>query len=82
MEKFSCTDRVKNEEFLHRGKEEMNMQHTIMRRMANFPVYILSRSSLLKHVIEGKIEGRIELTESRERGRKQVLDDLKKTREY
>jgi hypothetical protein len=60
----------------------MNIQHTIIRRKANFPVYILGRSSLLKHVIEGKIEGRIARTESRERGRKQVLDDLKKTREH
>jgi uncharacterized protein (UPF0335 family) len=35
------------------------------------------RNCLLKHVIDGKIEGRIEVTERRERRRKQLLDDLK-----
>ena len=35
----------------------------------------LSRDHLLKHVIEGKIEGRIEVTGRRGR-RKQLLDDL------
>jgi hypothetical protein len=36
---------------------------------------------LLKHVIEGKIQGRIEVTETRKRC-KQVLDDLEETRRY
>jgi len=31
----------------------------------------------LKHVIEGKIEGRIEVSGKRERRCKQLLDDLK-----
>ena len=35
----------------------------------------LSRDHFLKHVIEGKIEGRIEVTRRRGR-RKQLLDDL------
>jgi hypothetical protein len=37
----------------------------------------LRRNCLLKHIKEGKIEGRIELTERRGRIRKHLLDDLK-----
>ena len=37
---------------------------------------------LLKHVSEGKIEGRIEVTGRRGRRRKQLPDDLKEKREY
>jgi hypothetical protein len=33
-------------------------------------------------VIEGKLEGRIEMTGRRERKRKQLLDDLKEERRY
>jgi hypothetical protein len=33
-------------------------------------------------VIEGKLEGRIEMTERRGRRRKQLLDDLKEKRRY
>jgi hypothetical protein len=35
-----------------------------------------------KHAIEGKIEGRIEVTGRQGRRRKQLLDDLKETRKY
>jgi hypothetical protein len=35
MEKISWTDRVRNEEVLHRVKEERNIVHTIKRRKAN-----------------------------------------------
>jgi hypothetical protein len=37
---------------------------------------------LLKHVIKGKTEGRMELTGRRGRGRKKILDDLKEKRGY
>ena len=37
---------------------------------------------LVKQVSEGKIEGRIEVTERRGRRRKQMLDDLRETRGY
>jgi hypothetical protein len=37
---------------------------------------------LLKHVIEGKLEGRIEMTGRRGRRRKQLLDNLKEKRSY
>jgi hypothetical protein len=57
MEKISWTDRVRNEEVLHRGKKERNIPHTIKRRKANWIGHILRRNCLLKHVIEGKLEG-------------------------
>ena len=41
---------------------------------------MLHRNYLLKQVIEGKIEGRIEVTERRGRRCKQLLDDLKETK--
>jgi hypothetical protein len=58
-------------------KEERNIVHTIKRRKANWIGHILRRNRLLKHVIEGKLEGRIEMTGRRGRRRKQLLDDLK-----
>jgi hypothetical protein len=61
MEKISWTDRVRNEEVLHRVKEVRNIVHTIKRRKANWIGHILRRNCLLKHVIEGKLEGRIEM---------------------
>jgi hypothetical protein len=82
MEKISWTDRVRNEEVLHRVKEERNILHTIHRRKANLIGHILRRNCLLKHVIEGKVEGRIEMTGRRGRRCKQLLDDLKEKRRY
>jgi hypothetical protein len=38
------------------------------------------RNSLLQHVIDGEIEGRVEISGSR--GCKQLLDDLKEERGY
>jgi hypothetical protein len=80
--KIIWTDRVRNEEVLHRVKEERNIQHTIKRRKANWIGHILRRNGLLKHVIEGKLEGRIEMTGRRGRRRKQLLDDLMEKRRY
>jgi len=40
----------------------------------------LVTNCLLKHVIEGKIESRVEVTGRRERRLKQLLDDLKEKR--
>jgi hypothetical protein len=77
MEKISWTDRVRNEEVLHIVQEERNIVHTTKRRKANWIGHILRRNCLLKHVIGGKLEGRIEMTGRRGRRRKQLLDDLK-----
>jgi hypothetical protein len=82
LEKISWTDRVRNEEVLNRVKEERNIVHTIKRRKANWIGHVLRRNFLLKHVIEGKLEGRIEMTGRRGRRRKQLLDDLKENRGY
>jgi hypothetical protein len=80
MEKISWTDHVRNGEVLHRVKEEMNILHAVQRRKANWIGHILRRNVLLKHVIEGKLEGRIEMTGRRGRRLKQLLDDLKEKR--
>jgi hypothetical protein len=82
MEKISWTDRVRNVEVLHRVKEERNVVHTIKRRKANWIGHILRRNCLLKHVIEGKLEGRIEMTGRSGRRCKQLLDDLKEKKRY
>jgi hypothetical protein len=81
MEKISWTDRVRNE-VSHRVKEERNIVHTIKRRKANWIGHILRRNCLLKHVTEGKLDGRIEMKGRRGRRRKQLLDDLKGKRIY
>jgi hypothetical protein len=76
--KISWTDSVKNGKVLHRIKEDRYILQTIKTWTAND----LRRNCLLKHVIEGKIEGRIEATGRRVRIRKQLLDDFKQTRGY
>jgi hypothetical protein len=50
--------------------------------MANWTVDILRGNCLLKHVIEGKIKGRTEVTGRRARRSKQLLDDLQEMRGY
>jgi ribosomal 50S subunit-associated protein YjgA (DUF615 family) len=77
MEKISWTDRVNNEAVLHRVKDGRNILHTIRRRKANWIGHILRRNCLIKHIIEGEIQG----TRRRERRGMQLLDDLKETRD-
>ena len=60
---------------MHRVKEKRNILQT-KRKKGDWIGHILRRDCLLKHVIEGKIEGRIEAKERRRRRRKQLLDDL------
>jgi hypothetical protein len=62
MERISWTNHVRNEEVLYRVKEETNILHTTQRRKGNWIGHILRRNCLLKHMIEGKLEGRIETT--------------------
>jgi hypothetical protein len=59
MEKIRWTDHVKNEEVLLRVSEQRNMLHEIRKGKANWIGHILRRNCLLKHVIEGKIQGQI-----------------------
>jgi hypothetical protein len=73
---------VRNEEVLHRVKEERNIVHTIKRRKANWIGHILRRNCFLEHVIEGQLEGRLEMMGRRGRRSKQLLGDLKEERRY
>jgi hypothetical protein len=59
-EKIIWVDRVKNE-VLQRVKEERNNIQTITRKKAKWIGHILRRNCLLKHVIEGEIEGKLEV---------------------
>jgi hypothetical protein len=54
----------------------------IRKRKANWIGHILSRNCLLKQVIEGKIQGQIEVTRRRGRRRKKLLDGLGDRRGY
>jgi hypothetical protein len=73
-------DRVRND--VERVKEESNILDTVNRRKANWMGHILRRKCLLKHVIEGEIEGRIEVKGRRGRRRQELLDEFKETRGY
>jgi hypothetical protein len=73
---------VRNEEVLHRVKKDRNILQRIKRRKDNWIGHILGRNCLLKHVIEEKLEGRIERTGRRGRRRKQLQDDLREKRKH
>ena len=77
MEKINWTDHVRNEEVLLRVNEQRNILQEIRKRKANWIGHILRRNCLLKHVIEGKIKGEIEVTRRRGRRRKKLLDTLR-----
>jgi hypothetical protein len=70
MEKISWTDSVEDEEALCGVKGEINILRTVRRRKAGRIGHILSRNSLLKDVIEGKLERKMEMTGQRENRRK------------
>ena len=71
------TNHVRKEEALQRFKEERNIPQTIERRKANWIGHILCRNRLMKNVIKGKIEGRIEVAGRRGRRLTHLVDDLK-----
>ena len=77
METISWTDRVRNEEVLQGVKEERNMVQTVKGRKGNWIGHSLRRNCLQESVIEGKVEGRIEVTGGRGKRRKQLLNDWK-----
>jgi len=80
MEKISCTDHVRTEDVLLRVKEQRNILHEIRKRKANWIGHILRRNCLLQWVIEGKIQGGIEVIGRQGRRRWKLLDDLKERR--
>ena len=73
MEKISWTDRVRYGEVLQSVKENGSILHTIETRKAIWVCQNRRRNCVLKHVIEGNVEGRIEVTGRRGRGSNQVL---------
>ena len=76
IEKISWTDHVRNEEVLLRVKEQRNILHEISKRKAKWIGHILRRNCFLQRVIEGNIQGGIEVTGRRGRRRRKPLDDL------
>jgi hypothetical protein len=62
---------------VRRVKEQRNILHEIRKRKANWIGHILRTNCLLQRVIEGKIQGGIEVTGRRGRRRRKLLDDLK-----
>jgi hypothetical protein len=60
--KIFWTNRVTKGEVLHGVKEDNNIRHIIKRRKANLIGHILRSNTLLKHITEGNIKGRIEVT--------------------
>ena len=81
LEEISWTDSMKNE-VLHRVNEERNILHTLKRRKVKWFGHISYRNWLLKHTIEGTVEGGIEVTRRREGRCKQLMDSLSETRGY
>jgi hypothetical protein len=82
MEKISWTDHVRNKEVLLMVKEQRNILHEIHKWKANWIGHILHRNCLLQRVIEGKIQGGIEVTGRQGRRHRKLLDDLKERRGY
>jgi len=56
--------------------------HTANRRKGKLICHSLCRNCLLKHVIVGNMEGRINVTGGRGRRRKQLLDNFKKKKRH
>ena len=56
---------MKNE-VLHRVKRERNILHTVKGRNANWIGRILRRNCLVEQVVEGEVDGRIEVKTRKE----------------
>jgi hypothetical protein len=62
MEMISWTNHVRNDGVLLTVKEERNILHAIkIERLTGFG-HIFRRNCLLKHVMEGRLDGRVEIT--------------------
>jgi hypothetical protein len=73
---------VRNEDVLVTVKEQRNILHEIRQRKAKWIDHILRRNCLLQRVIEGKIQGGIEVTGRQGRRRRKLLDELMERRGY
>jgi hypothetical protein len=69
---------VRNEKVLQRVNEERNILQTVKGRKVYRIAHILRGNCLLKHVSEGNVEERTEVTGRRGRIRKKLQDILKK----
>ena len=58
---------MRNEEVLLRVNEQRNILQEIRKRKANWIGHILRRNCLLKQVIEGKINGEMEVEKTRKK---------------
>ena len=77
MENINWTDRVRNGEVLRSVNEERNILHTVTRKKTNWIGHSWRRNCFIKHVIDGKMEGLMEVTgRQRRRRRKQLVDDV------
>jgi hypothetical protein len=73
---------LRNEEVLPRVKEQRNILHEISKRIANWIGHNFRINCLLRQVIEGTIEGEMEVTGRRGRRRRKLLDDHKERKGY
>jgi hypothetical protein len=71
---------MRNEVVLHRFKKDRNILHTLKLRKVDWVGHMSLRNSLLKHIIQEKLEGGVEVKVRRGRRRKQLLNELKETR--
>ena len=53
---------MNKDEVLQRVEEERNIVQTVKRRKVNLIGDMLCGNGLLKHFVEGKLEGRVEVT--------------------
>jgi hypothetical protein len=74
--------RVIYSNILLKVKEQRNILHEICKRKANWIGHILGRNCLLQRVIEGNIQGEIEVTGRQGRRRRKLLNDLKERRGF
>jgi hypothetical protein len=70
MDKIYWPDPVRSQEVLDRVKGERNIIRTLKRRKADWN----RRNCLIKHVIEGKVEGWIQVVGRRGRRRKELFE--------
>jgi len=70
------------EEAINADKEDRKVLGRVNRRKGKRIGHTWRRNWLLKHAIDEKLEGRVEVTERRRRRGKQLLDDLMEKRGY
>jgi len=73
---------VRNEKVFQRVMDDRNILQTVKRKKGNWIGRILCRNCLLKHVTEGKVEGKKKVTGRRGKRCKQLLEELKEKRKY